>query len=209
VPFDLILQTITCSTAVHCIVVGSPGIILVTEDGGRSWKGIRSPATGTNADIRGVSCATEENCWAVGSGCDRAAGCYITGLISLILATRDGGRSWGQQRSHRTVPVEGWLCGKGVCSKGPSLDGVVCLSRSQCRAVGEGGTVLLTRDSGATWISEPTPTSNFLGGISCPAQGACFAVGIGGTILGLQPDVSLRATMTSPPRHGPPPVALV
>jgi photosystem II stability/assembly factor-like uncharacterized protein len=186
VPFDLILEAITCSTAAHCIVVGSPGIILVTEDGGRIWKRASSRASGTNADMRGVTCATEQTCWAVGWGCDGAAGCYITGFISTILATRDGGRSWRQQRSRHTIRIEGWLCGSGVCWSGPALDAVACVSASECRAVGEDGTVLVTRDSGATWTSEPTPTSNFLGGISCPAQGACFTVGIGGTILGLE-----------------------
>jgi photosystem II stability/assembly factor-like uncharacterized protein len=187
VTFDLILEAIACSTAAHCIVVGSPGIILVTEDSGRTWKRASSPASGTNADMRGVTCATEEICWAVGWGCDGAAGCYIRDFISTILATRDGGRSWRQQRSHRTIPIEGWLCGFRVCSTGPALDGIACTSRSECRAVGEDGTVLLTRDSGAKWTSEPTPTSNFLDGISCPPLGTCFTVGIGGTILALGP----------------------
>jgi photosystem II stability/assembly factor-like uncharacterized protein len=50
-------------------------------------------------------------------------------------------------------------------------------------AVGSGGTVLSTRDGGATWEAFPTETTATLNGVDAPAVGAVWAVGDGGTIV--------------------------
>ncbi len=68
----------------HVWIAGTPGTrVLHSPDGGRSWE---SAATGQTLPIRALSFVDEQRGWAVGD-------------LGLILATRDGGRSWHKQRS--------------------------------------------------------------------------------------------------------------
>jgi hypothetical protein len=64
-----------------------------------------------------------------------------------------------------------------------NIYGVTCVSTAQCVAVGAAGTVLLTADGGATWMSEVPPTGENLLGVSCPVANECVAVGSGATVL--------------------------
>lgn len=50
-------------------------------------------------------------------------------------------------------------------------------------AVGGGGVIYRTADSGSTWVAEATPTRTGLGGVHVGPDGAAYAVGQGGLIL--------------------------
>ncbi|MCL4193157.1 MAG: hypothetical protein KJZ87_15580, partial [Thermoguttaceae bacterium] len=65
-------------------IAGSPGTrILHTRDAGQSWTVL---ATGQSLPLRGLHFADDQLGWAVGE-------------LGLILATRDGGQTWKEQRS--------------------------------------------------------------------------------------------------------------
>ncbi|HVC82522.1 MAG TPA: YCF48-related protein, partial [Chloroflexota bacterium] len=57
-----------------------------------------------------------------------------------------------------------------------TLGSISCPSSSTCFAVGTGGTILATRNGGATWTSLPSGTTQQLSGISCPSISTCVAV---------------------------------
>jgi len=62
----------------RAVAVGERGLLLVTPDGGNSWKVIR---TGTNAWLRSIHFPTPE------TG-------YIAGTHGVVLETDDGGEHW-------------------------------------------------------------------------------------------------------------------
>jgi photosystem II stability/assembly factor-like uncharacterized protein len=63
------------------------------------------------------------------------------------------------------------------------LKAISVVDATTAYAVGSGGTVLTTRDGGATWDSFPTETTATLNGVDAPAVGAVWAVGDAGTIV--------------------------
>jgi photosystem II stability/assembly factor-like uncharacterized protein len=65
----------------------------------------------------------------------------------------------------------------------PPLEAVACPTVSDCIAVGGGGSVLVSRNGGLTWLSQPVPSMHFLYGIACPTTTRCIAVGDAGTVL--------------------------
>jgi photosystem II stability/assembly factor-like uncharacterized protein len=107
----------------------------------------------TGTDLRGVSCATERSCVAVG---DRGT----------ILTTTDGGATW-------QTPVV----------TGRALKGVSCATATDCVAVGEQGTVLTSADGGTTWSQRDSGTSRGLAAVSCATAATCTAVGDAGTVI--------------------------
>lgn len=71
----------------HCWVAGTPGTrVWHTPDGGQTWQAVD---TGQPLPIRALEFVDEQHGWAVGD-------------LGLILATRDGGRSWQRQRAGAT-----------------------------------------------------------------------------------------------------------
>ncbi|MCR9292647.1 MAG: YCF48-related protein [bacterium] len=72
-------------SAEHVWICGSPGSILLhSPDGGLSWK---LEPTGQSLPLRRVQFVDEHRGWAIGS-------------LGKILATRDGGSTWYEQRGH-------------------------------------------------------------------------------------------------------------
>ncbi len=68
----------------HCWIAGNPGTcVFHSADGGQTWDTFR---TEQRIPLRGLSFIDENRGWAVGS-------------LGMILATRDGGRTWRVQRS--------------------------------------------------------------------------------------------------------------
>jgi photosystem II stability/assembly factor-like uncharacterized protein len=184
---DAILEAIACPSVQTCYVTGSPGLVITTRDGGRTWDDRHSPASSSNLELSGIACPGDMVCYTVGTGCrGGASGCLIGDFIGVVLTTRNGGRTWQRYESTRTVLTTGSLCGSsGVCPAGVTLDAIACASLRACRVVGEYGMILTTTDAGKTWRRETTPTDNSLFGIACPTVGACLAVGDGGAILGI------------------------
>jgi hypothetical protein len=116
-----------------------------------------------------VSCATATACIAVGS--THRAGTEVT------LAERSDGTSWAILNTPN--PARG---------RGNALNGISCVSMTDCIAVGEyaprgGPTVPLAEHwDGSRWAIEKTPKpkrgkDSALYGISCASARACIAVG--------------------------------
>jgi len=106
-------------------VIGGPGLILYTNDSGRTWiqQGLGVvPADATMGDVAAVS---EQIAWAVGG-----KGC--------ILRTDDGGATWVPQVS----PVA------------TGLLKIAAVSPMVAWAVGTGGVIVHTIDGGATWVQQ-------------------------------------------------------
>ena len=71
----------------HCWIAGNPGTcVLHSADGGQSWETFR---TEQRVPLQALAFIDENRGWAVGS-------------LGVILATRDGGRSWRAQRGGGT-----------------------------------------------------------------------------------------------------------
>jgi len=73
----------------HGWAVGEGGTILVSKDGGQTWK---SQSSGTSRDLNVVCFLDETHGWAAGEW-------------EYVLVTRDGGKSWNRQ--HKAVQKEG------------------------------------------------------------------------------------------------------
>ena len=87
------------------LVVGYGGKILMTTDGGRTWK---IKPSGTELALYNVQFVDAQNGW-------------ISGQDGLILHTADGGESWQQQNTGVTIPIfalwfvdknHGWAVGQ-------------------------------------------------------------------------------------------------
>src|SRR5205823_244875 len=89
------------------------GTILLSTDGGRTWR--RQPS-GTAYALNRVACLSPSTCVAVGEK-------------GTILRTTDGGHTWRSQPNPSSGTDNG-------------LAGVACPSPSTCVVVGAGGTLL-------------------------------------------------------------------
>jgi photosystem II stability/assembly factor-like uncharacterized protein len=215
------LLGVTCVTASDCWAVGfqagtsnlnSPGVVLVTADGGTTWS--EQPLPIGVAYLNNVACANTADCWAVGAASPGAA----------IYATTDGGQTWQAQEA----PAAGFLyaiaCPSStVCFAGgwdaaitgpvmiattdggqvwteqsipPGIDvinNITCVSVSQCwaaGAIGNSGLVLATTDGGSNWTTSEVSGSATLRGISCPSRSFCAAVGSNATFTSATAAVS-------------------
>lgn len=206
------LSGVSCATAGNCIAVGSSGhdcpssgctasnpsiTILAERWDGISWKlqTVPNPDGAGVSSLDGVSCLTGGECTAVGYY--SAAGPFLT------LAEHWSGSTWTIQPSPDPVG-----------SLSSNLNGVSCVTPSDCTAVGyflPDGPGLNARTlgehwDGTSWTIEPTPNldgvnlSGFLS-VSCRKPGACIAVGAAGSGLeALQSSVVGEQVVVSPVR---------
>jgi photosystem II stability/assembly factor-like uncharacterized protein len=134
------------------------GALLVTSDGGRSWR-----VTRTDPSPFALACPTPSDCLAL------LAGALVRGTVPTLV-THDGGRAWTEQT---TLPDGDW-------------DAVTC-GGTTCYVVSSSGRIAVSRDGAHTWQEEATPTFNRLDAITCTAAASCYAAGLFGTILTRQP----------------------
>ena len=167
------LESVTCRAGLGCWAVGySEGGFPFRQDtlierwNGTSWSVVASPPPKTDGSerLRGVTCASASNCWAVGNSGNQ------------VLTERWNGTSWSIQPS-------------GDDSNSPvQLHDVTCASDSDCWAVGDSyrsyGKSLLKYWNGSSWstvFSQPSPATDpfdySLHGVACTAAGNCWAVG--------------------------------
>ena len=181
---DNYLYAVTCSSAADCWAVGhygtSPGVpayqTLILHWTGSSWTIVSSPNTSSAQTnyLRGVSCTSSSNCWAVGY---HETG-IPTGPTYQTLIERWDGASWSIVSSPNTASTQNNY-----------LYGVTCAAAADCWAVGEyintpsaGYQTLVERWNGTLWsvISSPNPDPaqhNFLFAVSCSSPTECSAVG--------------------------------
>jgi photosystem II stability/assembly factor-like uncharacterized protein len=176
-------------------VVGFPGILLHSSDGGASFAPQGSVGS---AALLAVDFAEAKVGWIAGRG-------------GLILATRDGGTSWEKQATGTNEPLLGldfldasngmavgnfaaavrtvdggktWAKAQ-VAPEGedPSLNAVAFVTKQEIVVAGEGGVLYHTADGGTTWEAVDAGTYENLNAIDHLGNGVLLAVGANGTIL--------------------------
>ena len=171
-------------------IVGDRGLILVTGNGGASW---REQHSGTETQLFHLS-FRESRGWVVGTG-------------GMILHTNDGGRNWYPQRSgvqedlNRVYFIDdrvGLITGdKGVLLRTENggatwervalkvaepLFGISFVDKKTGWVVGYGGRVVRTYDGGANWIEQDSATTADLFSVSF-YKNRGYAVGRDGLVM--------------------------
>ncbi|HYV57119.1 MAG TPA: YCF48-related protein [Candidatus Nitrosopolaris sp.] len=155
-PGDVNLYALSYGDADHLWVVGEFGIIMASEDGGRTFHQQRS---GVESTLFGVHFSDAERGWAVG-------------IDSVILRTEDGGATWApqraptQQRSLYDVFVQGargWVVGD---------QGTVLISSD---GGGSWTVELLPIEFAARWIRSVWLTRTGVG-LAVGAEGLVFGI---------------------------------
>jgi hypothetical protein len=169
------LNGVTCASASDCWAVGdyfdnsSDYRTLIERWDGTSWAIVSSPnPTAAGNFLKGVTCASASDCWAVGFYVQTEPLAYRT------LIERWDGTSWTIVNSPNPGDTD-------------TLEGVTCASASNCWAVGayqQGNSVVQTLIElwdGTSWaiVNSPgvTAQNNVLNGVTCASASDCWAVG--------------------------------
>ncbi|HEY5109557.1 MAG TPA: putative Ig domain-containing protein [Acidimicrobiales bacterium] len=186
---DNVLQSVSCTSATACTVVGnysnaSGPQTLAEQWNGTTWSIVTSPNTTTtqNNYLYGVSCTSATACTAVGD--------YYSGSAFQTLVERWNGSTWSIVASPNTSTTVDNI-----------LSSVSCTSATACTAVGHSSLTsgyiqtLVAQWSGTTWSIATSPSTsttqdNDLLGVACTSATACAAVGYATT------GTSLRQTLT-------------
>src|ERR1700733_5034125 len=172
------LSGISCTSATFCVAVGSSRVplnafrSLALQWNGSTWTIVVSADTSSNLDniLGGVSCKSPSWCMAAGDA-------YDASDAEQPMTQRWNGVSFSM------VPTA-----SPSVTKDAALDGISCVSQSDCFAVGfeePSGPVnatLTERWNGSSWTIVPSPTtvgtlSEELESVSCVGPSLCAAVG--------------------------------
>ncbi|MGH9277751.1 MAG: YCF48-related protein, partial [Acidimicrobiales bacterium] len=183
--------------ASHGYAVGAYGRMLVTTDGGATW---REQPSGVDARVPGSESG--------GQACLAPDGLPCTNVIfdvtfadpqhgwmvteSSVRATSDGGATWAEQRVPSVDSIPGAGPGPVGTSERPSswsFRAVGFSDRQNGTVVGLGGTILSTTDGGATWQWQGDRSYGHLRSVSLPDRQHGQAVSPGGQAQ--QPYVTL------------------
>lgn len=115
--------------------------MLLTQDGGRVWRGVRVPVSGALQSI--AVAADGRRAWAVG-------------LPGILLASNDGGESWRSEK----VDGKPWL-----------FDVFASADGQRVWVAGSEGSLLATRNGGSSWTTQQTGTRNWLRHVSFNTDG--------------------------------------
>jgi photosystem II stability/assembly factor-like uncharacterized protein len=177
---DLPVRAMAFLDANRGIVVGDSGLVLGSEDGGKSWTPQKS---GTKEKLMDVTFVGNEG-WA-------------TGMNGTLIHSTDGGRNWTPQKTSTTQALEGiffvdakhgWAVGwAGTILR--TVDGGATWQSIKANdaqwsmsamyfkdekvgwAVGFAGQILGTTDGGLTWKLVPSPTKAYLTTIAFDKEG--------------------------------------
>jgi RHS repeat-associated protein len=167
---------VACPTSLYCMRVGSSLNGSTATSRAKSWNGTAwtatttpSPSGAKASELTSVACTSTTACRAVGSYVD-------SGGVTKTLSLSWNGTAW----SVTTAPNPA----EATSSR---LDGIACLSSTDCRAVGSyvisGVTKTLAMSwNGTAWsiVTTPNPasaTSSRLLGVACTSASVCRAVG--------------------------------
>ena len=153
VPTAVTLTEVSFPDAQHGWAVGHDALILHSEDGGHTWT---KQYQGPNPDAPLLSVLF----------LDRATG-FAVGAYGQYLSTADGGRTW----SARSIVAEDRHFNR--ITAGPS--GTLYIA-------GEQGTLLRSRDRGATWQAIESPYDGSFYGVLPLSDTALLAYGLRGRI---------------------------
>ncbi|KWK80861.1 WD40/YVTN/BNR-like repeat-containing protein [Burkholderia ubonensis] len=143
------------------VAVGEHGVILLSDDDGRTWR--QSRRVPVSATLSAVAFADAQHGWAVGQW-------------GVILATADGGETWEKQRIDTSVDQP--------------LFSVIFTNARDGIAVGLWSLMLQTHDGGRTWTRTTLPkppgggkADRNLYHVFADRQGALYIVSEQGTVL--------------------------
>ena len=133
------------------LAVGERGIVVLSDDGGRSWRQAGSPTSGTLTTVR---FADATHGWAVGHG-------------GVVLATEDAGTTWTRRLDGRRVAqivleaarasgdAKAIQDAERLQADGPDkpLLDLLVLDAQRLLVVGAYGIALASEDGGKTWTS--------------------------------------------------------
>ena len=147
--------------------VGGKGMLLATEDGGRTWTARPRP---TEDNLRDVYFTDAQTGWLV---CDRSIYLLRTKeeARSYLLKTTDSGQTWSR------VAVT------GAGEADVLLTRVVFANAQRGWVFGETGALYATADAGASWARQIVPTKHLLLGGAFFPNGRGWLAGAGNTIL--------------------------
>ena len=171
------LTDVTCTSATHCLAVGSYAVktwsrTLIEQWNGTNWSIVPSPNPHglTFAALDGLTCPGATSCYAVGT--------YSTHSWGRTLIEHWNGSSWAIVASPNPP-------GKNFAAVGS----LACPSDTSCLAVGffmtdSTAKTLVERWNGTRWsiVSSPNPPPGLLefaglGGVDCASGADCYAVG--------------------------------
>lgn len=173
------LNGVACAAADVCWAVGKADgpprlgrgapVTLIEQWDGVEWQIVASPNPLDGSFLNAVTCATSDDCWAVGQGqiiVPTGPGSGHTAVASV--AEHWTGSQW------TAVDGGGFADGNGF-----QLNGVGCVSVSSCWAVGGNGTSMRFEYwDGVGWnVAGPTSVSGGLNSVACLASSNCWAVG--------------------------------
>jgi photosystem II stability/assembly factor-like uncharacterized protein len=162
------------------IAVGEGGVIVATDDAGKTWQARK---TGTTENLEDIQMIGDQG-WAVG-------------FDGVLLHTADGGHTWTPQKSTVSQSLEvvefidasnGWAAGWSgtilhtvdggqTWQQIKSTDATWSLSSIHFRDAKNGfisgfaGQLLRTKDGGATWTRVKTPYSGWLTAVTFDSRG--------------------------------------
>lgn len=183
---------IGCWDTAHCLVAGSGGTLLYTDDGGGTWA--NEPGPDTTTTLYGVSCPAAGTCVAVGTGgavwssstvadgtaaswTAQTAGSATLNAVSCATATE----CWAAGSAIYTNRSGAWAAG---ATPAQAINGISCPVAGTCVAAGANGLVTRTTDGGATWTTPSSGTTAALNAVSCADATHCVAAGAAGTVVG-------------------------
>ena len=149
-------------------IVGEFGTLLRTESGGQTWSEVKLDWEELAPTLSNTLGIIEPHLFDV-AFCNERDG-YAVGEYSIVLATRDGGRTWTSER-------EGGVLDRHFFT-------VVCTDDGNAIAGGQNGELLFSAGAGGSWEATQAPTRHDIYGITAlPQSGKLIAVGDLGTVL--------------------------
>jgi photosystem II stability/assembly factor-like uncharacterized protein len=145
---------VTFASSGNAFVVGSKGLLLESQDSGKTWKTRRLGEIVRAFDLYGIRFDRNgENGW-------------IVGEHGTVYRTGDGGRNWSRQ----------------TCPVADSLFKVTVRNANRVCAVGANGALLCTEDGGTTWAVNKFKDFTFFD-VGTDSNSGLWAVGEYKTIL--------------------------
>jgi len=179
---------VSCTSSQQCLVTGTSGGQLTSNDGGATWSGSWSGRP-TQFAANGLFCVNASDCLEVGNSLDGKYG-------SPVMVTSDGGTTWAPQ---------------ALPDSTAQLQSVACVSVTSCWAAGEtpaGAIVIRTLTGGHAWpeVSGISPvTGSSAGGTAVTITGTHLNLGVVSVSFGTTVTTAFtvnsptQITVTSPP----------
>lgn len=183
---ELRARALRLGSPIHAIVAGAEGVLLLSDDGGASW---RRPESGVRSHLNSIAVRGEK--------------IWVAGHEGTILHSADNGRSWRLQPSLTRNNLEGiwfldgqhgWAAGWNgtilrTADGGASwenvspgniyqtLTAIWFRTPEEGWVVGIGGLILHTADGGSSWSRLPSPDPGWLRSILFTPDGTGYIAG--------------------------------